>query len=717
MSDLIGLSLGRYHIIEQLGEGGMATVYKAYDTRLERDVAIKIIRRNAFPPEQLERILKRFEREAKSLAKLSHPNIVGVLDYGEHEGSPYLVLVYLPGGTLKELMGKPMPWLEAVRLLIPVANALEYAHEHKVVHRDVKPANILLTEKDQPMLTDFGIAKILELEDGHTLTGTGMGVGTPEYMSPEQGMGREVDGRADIYSMGIIFYELITGRKPYTADTPMAVILKHMTDPLPRPGQFTSSLPEAVEKVLLKSLAKDPRDRYPDTRAFSAALENLMSGTQSRTTVSEKPSTVTDDSAKTIDAIAVNPVTSTEINNNKKGSGQKIHGSGSVKTKPAISRRLLFGLVAIGLVAISLWIGSLLNPLSGVPTASEIPVVIESATAASITPITNSSSVEIIPENCVREEVFCVGLVTDVGKINDRSFNQSAWEGVQKSQSDGVADLVQFIETSDAKDYSKNIATFGDAGFDVIVTVGFGLGEATAASAVIYPDIRFIGVDQFQSEVVPGVSGLNFPEDHAGFMVGALAAMMSKSHIIGAVCGTDVVPPVWRFGEGYKAGAAYADTLIGTATEVLIVYHSDVGFDKTFTDPEWGAQTANSMIGRGADAIFGCGGLTGNGAITAAAQAGAYAIGVDTDQYLTLPEAAPRMLSSAMKLITPGVSDLIAETQSGLVSDGNIYGAGGYAPFHELEGGVSPEIKATMEEINAGLLDGSIKTNVTPAKP
>ncbi len=642
MSSLINHSLGRYHILEQLGEGGMATVYKAYDTRLERDVAIKIIRRNAFPPEQLERILKRFEREAKSLAKLSHPNIVGVLDYGEHEGSPYLVLVYLPGGTLKKLMGRPMPWQEAVRLLIPIANALEYAHEHKVVHRDVKPANILLTEKSQPMLTDFGIAKILELEDGHTLTGTGMGVGTPEYMSPEQGSGREVDGRADIYSMGIIFYELITGRKPYTADTPIAVILKHMTDPLPRPSQFVNSLPEAVEKVLLKSLAKDPKDRYPDTRVFSAALENLISVTQSHTNVSEKPSMVADDSAKTIDAIATNHVTSKETNINKKGSVQTIPESGPLKTKPAISKGFIFGLVAIGLVAISLWIGSLLNPPSGVPPASEIPVVIESSTPASVTPTPNSSSVEIIPENCVLEEVFCVGLVTDVGKINDRSFNQSAWEGVQKSQTDGVADLVQFIETSDAKDYTKNIATFGDAGFDVIVTVGFGLGEATAASAIIYPDIRFIGVDQFQSEVVPGVSGLNFPEDHAGFLVGSLAAMMSKSHIIGAVCGTDVVPPVWRFGEGYKAGAAYADILIGTATEVLIVYHSDVGFDKTFTDPEWGAQTAKSMINQGADAIFGCGGLTGNGAITAAAQTGAYAIGVDTDQYLTLPEAAPR---------------------------------------------------------------------------
>lgn len=313
--------------------------------------------------------------------------------------------------------------------------------------------------------------------------------------------------------------------------------------------------------------------------------------------------------------------------------------------------------------------------------------------------------------------MFCVGLVSDVGKVNDKSFNQSAWEGVQKSNTDGVADVIQFIETADAKDYAKNIGTFADAGYDVIVTVGFGLGEATIAAAATYPDVKFIGVDQFQAAETPGVTGLNFPEDQAGFLVGALGAMMSESHKIGAVCGTDVVPPVWRYGEGYKAGAAYADGMNGTTTEVFVVYHSDVGFDKTFTDPEWGAQTAKSMMDQGADAVFGCGGLTGNGAITAAAQAGAYAIGVDADQFLTLPEAAPRMLSSAMKLITPGVAELIAAAKDGSIAAGNFTGAAGYAPYHDLDGSVPAEVKAAMEEINKGLLDGSIQTGVSPAKP
>ena len=354
------------------------------------------------------------------------------------------------------------------------------------------------------------------------------------------------------------------------------------------------------------------------------------------------------------------------------------------------------------------------------PAATEAPMAATEAPVATEAPMA-----EITQADCVKPEVYCVGLVTDVGKVNDKSFNQSAWEGVQQAQAEGTADLVQFIETADAKDYAKNIGTFGDAGFDAIVTVGFGLGEATAAAAATYPDLDFIGVDQFQAwefspeatDDVANLTGLNFPEDNAGFLVGALAAMMSESHKIGAVCGTDVVPPVWRFGEGYKAGAAYADGMNKTTTEVFVVYHSDVGFDKTFTDPEWGAQTAKSMMDNGADAVFGCGGLTGNGAITAAAQAGKYAIGVDADQYLTLPEAAPMMLSSAMKLITPGVAELAAAAKAGSIKPGNYLGKAGYAPFHDLDSKVPAEVKDAMEKLNAALLDGSVKTGVSPTKP
>ena len=315
--------------------------------------------------------------------------------------------------------------------------------------------------------------------------------------------------------------------------------------------------------------------------------------------------------------------------------------------------------------------------------------------------------------DCASEEVFCVGLVADVGTINDKSFNQSAWEGVQQAEQD-LGAQVEYIETVDAGDYTGNIATFGEQGYDVIVTVGPTLGEATTAAAATYSETDFIGVDQFQSETVDRVAGVHFAEDQAGFLVGAMAAMMSESNKIGAVCGANAAPSSWRFGEGYKAGAAFADQLKGVTTEVLLVYHSDVDLDKAFTDPDWGAATANSMIDQGADAIFGCGGTTGNGAITAAAQAGVYAIGADTDQYLTVPEAAPRLLSSAMKLIAPSVFELIRLSKEGQLPSGNYLGGIGYAPFHDFEEEVPNSVKRMMEQIKTGLLNGSIKTNVPP---
>ena len=279
MSKLIGQSLGRYHILEQLGEGGMAIVYKAYDTRLESDVAVKVIRIERLAPEILQRAMKRFEREAKSLAQLTHPNLVKVLDYGEYEGQPYLVMPYLPGGTLKQKMkGRPMEWQIAARLLIPIARALDYAHKRGLIHRDVKPSNILITESGEPMLTDFGVAKIIDEEATVDLTGTSAAVGTPEYMAPEQATSKNLDHRADIYALGIVFYEMVTGRRPFQADTPLAVLFKHASESLPRPTQFVPNLPESVEKILLKALAKKPEDRYQNAGEMAQAMESQFGG-------------------------------------------------------------------------------------------------------------------------------------------------------------------------------------------------------------------------------------------------------------------------------------------------------------------------------------------------------------------------------------------------------------------------------------------------------
>jgi basic membrane protein A len=308
-----------------------------------------------------------------------------------------------------------------------------------------------------------------------------------------------------------------------------------------------------------------------------------------------------------------------------------------------------------------------------------------------------------------------IGLVTDVGSINDKSFNQSSYEGIVRAQKELGADI-KYIESKDPKDYSKNIDQFVQEKYDVIVTVGFALADATIAAAKANPNVKFIGVDQFQAETIPNLAGLVFEEDKAGYLIGALAAYMTKKKNIGAVLGTDTVPPVWRYGEGYKAGAKSVDPNI----TIQAIYHSDVGLDKTFNDPAWGKATALAMMDKGADIIFGGGGNTGNGALLGVADRkdqGVLCIGVDTDQFDTVPEAQPVILSSALKLLTPGVFNLVKAAQDGSFKGGNNTGDVGLAPFHNLDSKVPADVKAKLDKLNTDLKSGAVKTNVTPAKP
>jgi len=274
LQNYIGQQIDRYRITKRLGMGGMAVVYKAYDIRLERDVALKLIRTDEIPASQHDRLMKRFEREAKSQARFSHPNIVPVFDYGEVNGSPYIVMDYVAGQSLKQRLSGPVPCRHAVEWLIPIADALAYAHKRRIIHRDVKPSNILFDDEGRPLLTDFGIAKILETDEA-TLTGTGLGVGTPEYMAPEQWRGQVV-AATDQYALGVVLYELLTGEKPYSADTPAAIVVLQATEPLQPPSAKVQGVPEQLEKLLYKVLAKDPADRYEDMAAFQGALGAVL---------------------------------------------------------------------------------------------------------------------------------------------------------------------------------------------------------------------------------------------------------------------------------------------------------------------------------------------------------------------------------------------------------------------------------------------------------
>jgi serine/threonine protein kinase len=268
---LTGQTLGQYRLLEQVGRGGMATVYRGYQPALERYVAIKIL------PTYLAHepnFAARFEREAKSAARLNHPHILPVYDFGREGELNYIVMRYVEAGTLKEMLGEPLELERAVELTAQIGAALDYAHRHGVVHRDVKPANVLMDEEGWPLLSDFGLARMMEASV--QLTKTGVGVGTPAYMSPEQGQGLAVDGRTDVYSLGVVLYEMLTGRVPFEAETPMAVVLKHITAPLPLPRQVNPSIPEAVERVILRALAKDPDDRYPTVGEMVAALREAV---------------------------------------------------------------------------------------------------------------------------------------------------------------------------------------------------------------------------------------------------------------------------------------------------------------------------------------------------------------------------------------------------------------------------------------------------------
>jgi serine/threonine-protein kinase len=254
-----GQVIGPYRIISQLGQGGMATVYKAYHARLDRYVAIKVMHQ-AFQSDTS--FLARFEREAQIVARLEHPHIVPVYDYNEHEGEPYLVMKFIEGRTLKNLLSERLLSIqETLDIMTPIASALAYAHRQGVLHRDIKPSNIIIDREGVPFLTDFGLARIAQA--GESTLSQDVMLGTPQYISPEQARGeKNLDARTDIYSLGIVLYELVVGRVPFSGDTPYAIVHDHIFSELPLPSSINPAIPPQVESVLLKALAKNPADRY-----------------------------------------------------------------------------------------------------------------------------------------------------------------------------------------------------------------------------------------------------------------------------------------------------------------------------------------------------------------------------------------------------------------------------------------------------------------------
>src|SRR3954451_16337179 len=258
---------GRYRVLKRLGSGGMADVYCAEDTQLGRKVALKLLyRRFAEDSEFVER----FRREASSAAGLQHPNIVGIFDRGEWDGTYYIAMEFLQGHTLKQLVREhgAMPPDLAIDITIKVRRAARFDHKRGVVHRDIKPHNVILDEEGRAKVTDFGIARA----GASDMTETGSIMGTAQYLSPEQAQGRPVSPRSDLYSIGVMLYELLTGRVPFDAESPVTIALKHISErPVP-PREVNPAVPPALEAVVLRALEKDPERRFADAEEFAAAL-------------------------------------------------------------------------------------------------------------------------------------------------------------------------------------------------------------------------------------------------------------------------------------------------------------------------------------------------------------------------------------------------------------------------------------------------------------
>ncbi len=270
---LVGQTLGQYRIIEKIGVGGMAAVFKAYQPNLKREVALKVL-----PPyfAHQSNFTERFAREAQAIANLYHPNILPVYDSGQDKGYSYMVMRYIPNArTLADLMQQPLPLDQIGELITQIGSALDYAHKAGIIHRDVKPSNVLM-DGEWALLSDFGIAKILTATS--ELTGAGVGIGTPAYMSPEQCQGKQVDQRTDIYALGIILYEMLTRQVPHQAETPIAIVIKRINEPVPSPRHLNSSISRAVEQVVLKALAADISQRFNSAGELSANLRTALTG-------------------------------------------------------------------------------------------------------------------------------------------------------------------------------------------------------------------------------------------------------------------------------------------------------------------------------------------------------------------------------------------------------------------------------------------------------
>ncbi len=414
MAGFAGRNIGRYNVLLQIAEGGMATVYRGYDPERDQAVAIKVL--SPFLSNQ-PKFRARFEREAELMYSLRHPNIVPVLDYGQARHSLYLVMPFINVGSLDDRLRRGSISVAAgSRIIDQMAIALEHAHAFGVVHRDVKPANILIDEKFNAWLSDFGFAYVFDASVN--LTGSTL-IGTPAYMAPEQILGHKVTPRADQYALGVVLYQLCTGRVPYDADTPMKLALKHATEPLPRPRLVNPNLPDAVEEVLLRALSKDPNFRYDSIRDFNLAFHESLKKVIDPETGGLLPGVLSD-----LPRTALAPFAPTLV-------GASVHMLGQIP-RPKLATRLspkllplLLGAGAMAMAASVIGVRAILGRISAAPETT--PKAEEMSTGGFLVP--GEPREDDVLETAVMETVVSLqGTEEDLALSSIGTTGTPAWE-------------------------------------------------------------------------------------------------------------------------------------------------------------------------------------------------------------------------------------------------------------------------------------------------
>lgn len=689
---------GAYRVLQKIGKGGMADVFLAEDPGIRRQVAIKVL-----PHEFLrdDTFIKRFEREVHTIAALQHPAILPVYAYGTQDGQPYIVMAYMGGGSLAdEIRAQPggLSYERILRLVERIAEGLDFAHKRGIIHRDFKPSNVLLDEEGNPYIADFGIAKATA--DTAQLTGSGV-VGTPAYMAPEMATSGGIGPGVDVYALGVALYQMITGQMPYTAETPMGVLMAHATAPIPDPTPLRTGMPRDLVQVLYNSLAKQPAQRYQSAGELASDLRTALSGqpirqraahetlVESGTWEMGRPASTQASPAAPLETIGVTTP----------------RGSTAAPVRAQRRGFPIIPLIIGGLLLLALVVGGifvlpgLLTPQEATPPAAvNSPPTAEAESGPAPAP-TDDASVAAAAN-------FGVGLLVDSSA--NTAYSSGAEAGVQRAVDEfGVRSMVEAASSSAA--YGTLLTELIENDSDLLISVGFTMAEATQLIAADHSDLQFAIVDHSFDPPLDNAVGITFEVSEPSFLAGYLAAGVTETGFIATFGGMDL-PPVRNFIDYFQAGMNYYNE---QKLAVIQVYGQGQ-FANSFDDVDAGYRIAADLIyNEGTDVIFPAAGEVGLGAVEAARENGALIIGVDTDWCEFRPETCDVVLTSVLKDIGSAVynsirlameGQLLGKNYVGTLANGGV----GLAPYHENADRVSAELQAELDAIAAAIREGSL---------